>query len=202
MGKIFPEVQLTYNQNGKPDATLEVDLNGKIYLIIFEFTTKPYKISSLYNKASKNFETDLNRILFNKQRNDKGKFINLNKYVDFYKEEGKNIIPILVTESWLGDYDLLNRIDHILDKKIKENSLSNLRNNKPLILSLDDLETFWAISTKGKEGEEFIDRLKIWEETQKGNYSFNFASFISEGKRATNKEYLDFFKISNLSKYN
>jgi hypothetical protein len=117
--KIFPEIKLTYTQNGKPDALLEVNADDESYLIIFEFTTKFYKISSLYNRIAKSFIDDLNRILFSKRINDKGEFINLNKYAENYKKQDKTLIPILVTESWFGDYDLLNRIDNILDKKSK-----------------------------------------------------------------------------------
>lgn len=200
MKKIFPGVQLTNNQNSKPDAVLEIDANGENYNIIFEFTAKFYRISSLYNKSSKNFSDDLDRVLFSKERADKGKFINLNKYTTNYQKQNKTVIPILVTESWLGDYDLLNRIDNFLDKKIQEHNLGNLLTSKPFILSLDDLETFWAISSEGNSGKEFVEFLKIWQKAQKGKYRYNFASFVSEGKRLNNREYLDFFKTSNLAK--
>ena len=196
---IFPEVQLTYNQNGKPDAVLEIDANGESYIILFEFTTKFYRISSLYNKSSNNFRDDLDRVLFSDERDDKGKFINLNKYTTDYQKQNKIVIPILVTECWLGDYDLLNRIDNFLDKKIKEHNLNSLSVSKPLILSLDDLETFWAISTEGNGGKEFIDLLKIWDKVQKGKYLYNFASFVLEGRVLNNKKYLDFFNTSNLA---
>lgn len=199
MEKIFPEVQLTYNQNGKPDAVLEIDVNGESYIIIFEFTTKFYKISSLYNKSLENFIDDLNRVLFSVIKNDKGKFINLDEYTTNYQKQNKIVIPILVTESWLGDYDLLNRIDNFLDKKIKEHNLNSLSISKPLILSLDDLETFWAISTEGNGGKEFIDLLEIWKKEQKEKYLYNFASFVLDGRTRNNKKYLDFFNTSNLA---
>lgn len=199
MNKIFPEINLTNNQEGKPDAVLEVNNNNGNYIILFEFTTKFYKISSLYNRTSENFKKDLTRMLFSNKRNDKGKFINLDKYMADYKKQNKIVIPILVTESWLGDYDLLNRIDNILNEKIQKYNLNDLIKFKPLILSLDDLETFWAISTKGKESKEFISLLKIWEKVQKGNYLYNFASFVSEKGRFNNQEYLDFFDAHNLA---
>ncbi len=178
---------------------MTVNVDDKKYIIIFEFTTKPYRISSLYNKTSKNFVEDLNRILFSDESSDKGKLLNLDKYVSDYKEDGCIIIPILVTESWIGDYDLLNKIDSILSKNLQEHKLSNLLMFEPIILSLDDLETFWAVSTEGKESREFIELLKTWEKVQKGQYWYNFASFVSEDKRATNKKYLDFFGTSNLT---
>lgn len=196
---IFPGIKLTYTGNGEPDAILEAKVNGEIYLIIFEFTTKFYKISSLYNRESKNFIDDLDRILFSDKRNDKGKFINLNKYIVNYKKQSKTLIPILVTESWFGDYDLLNRIDNILDMKIQEHNLSDLKMFKPFILSLDDLETYWATSIKGEEVKGFIELLKRWEKAQKGKYLYNFASFVSEGRKLNNKEYLEFFKTSKLA---
>jgi hypothetical protein len=71
---------------------------------------------------------------------------------------------------------------------------------KPIILSLDDLETFWAISIRGEEKKEFILLFKMWEKVQKGKYLHSFASFVSEEKRLNNEEYLDFFKTSNLAK--
>jgi hypothetical protein len=199
MNKIFPEINLTNNQEGKPDAVLEVNNNNENYIIIFEFTTKFYKISSLYNRTSENFKKDLTRMLFSNKRNDKGKFINLDKYMADYKKQNKIVIPILVTESWLGDYDLLNRIGNILKKKIQEHKLKNLNKFKPYILSLDDMETFWAISTKGKEGKEFITSLEIWEKIQKGKFLYNFANFVSEEGRFNNQEYLNFFDAHNLA---
>lgn len=199
MGKIFPDIQLTNKQNGKPDAVLEIDINGEGYIIIFEFATKFYRISSLYNRSLENLRYDLDRVLFSKMKSDKGKFINLNKYITDYQKQNKTIIPILVTESWLGDYDLLNRVDNFLDKKIQEHNLSSLSIYKPLILSLDDLETFWAISTEGNEYKEFVGLLKIWDKEQKGGNLYNFASFASEGGRFNNQGYLNFFDVYNLA---
>ncbi|MBI5055267.1 MAG: hypothetical protein HZB61_01435 [Nitrospirae bacterium] len=198
--RIFSAVDVTRNQDGKPDAVLTVNDDKKEYIVIFEFTTKAYRISSLYNKTSKDFVDDLNRILFSDKSSDKGKFLNLDKYVSDYKKEGCVIIPILVTESWIGDYDLLNKIDNILSKNLQKHNLSNLLMLKPIILSLDDLETFWAVGTEGRESSEFIELLKTWEKVQKGNYWYNFASFVSDDKSATNKKHLDFFRISNLTK--
>ncbi|MBI4842807.1 MAG: hypothetical protein HY809_00570 [Nitrospirae bacterium] len=197
--KIFSEVDVTRNQDGRPDAVLTVNVDDKKYIIIFEFTTKPFRISSLYNKTSTNFIEDIKRILFSDKSSDKGKFLNLDKYVSDYKEECCAIIPILITESWIGDYDLLNRIDTVLSKNLQEHKLSNLLMFEPVILSLDDLETFWAVSAEGKESREFIELLKTWGKVHKGQYLYNFSSFVSEDKRVTNKKYQEFFRISNLT---
>lgn len=38
--KIFPGIHLTYKQTSKPDAILEVNIDGESHIVIFEFTTK------------------------------------------------------------------------------------------------------------------------------------------------------------------
>lgn len=200
MNKIFLDPQLTCDQKGKPDCILECDIKGEHYIIIIEFTTKYYRISSLYNRSFCNFIEDLNRILFSNVRDDMGKFINLNKYIDNYSNQNKRIIPVLLTENWLGDFDLLDRIGNTLSCGISDSDLNNLKVYKPIILNLDDIETFWGISTKGKEKEEFITLLEAWEKEHKGKYWYNFANFISTKGRINNKGYSDFFNISNLVK--
>lgn len=197
---IFPDIQLKYKQNGEPDAVLEANVNGESFIIIFEFTTKFYRISSLYNRTSRNFIEDLNRVLFRDIKKDKGKFVNLDRYAAKYKKKSKTLILILITENWLGDYDLLDRIDNILSRKIREYRLDNLHRCKPIILSLDDLETFWAIASRGKEKAEFINSLRLWEREQKGNYWFSYANFVSTGRRLINEGYFKFFSTANLGK--
>ena len=54
----------------------------------------------------------------------------------------KVIIPILVTENYVGDYDLLDRFNNFLSDNIASKKLNNLKRNKPLIINLDDLENF------------------------------------------------------------
>jgi hypothetical protein len=198
MKKAFPEAELTFTQEGMPDCIVEFQLENKSHLLILEFATKYFKISSLYNKASDCCKQDLNRILFSKKRNDKGKLINLNKYVNDYKSKYEIVIPILVTENWLGDFDLLNRLDAFIGKGIHEHGLDSLALYKPLIISLDDLETFWAISTRGNETQEFTLHVKNWENSLKGKHLYNFSYFISEGQKVNSREYSNFFAPANL----
>lgn len=196
--KIFSDPEITYDQANKPDCILEIKTKDEDYIVLIEFTTKNYRISSLYNKSSDNFKEDLYRILFSTRRNDKGKFINLNNYVEQHKLKNKKILPILLTESFIGDFDLLNRFDNILNKKIQEHNLENLIVHKPIIMNLDDLETFWAISSVGKEKEEFVASLIDWEKGQKGKYFYSFANFISDGKRISNNNYAKIFSFNKI----
>ena len=200
--KIFPTAQLTSDQAGNPDCIMEGIINGQSHVIIIEFSTKFYKISSLYNKSSQHFIDDLDRILFSQESSDRGEMVNLNRYINDYNDRGvKKIIPILVTENWIGDFDLLNRIDDkILNKKIEEHKLDNLLIHKPIFLSLDDLEMFWAISTKGSEIEEFVSSLERWEkeEKEKEKHLYNYASYITDDKPIVNEGYIEYFDTTNL----
>lgn len=115
------------------------------------------------------FVEDLHRLLFNqgmddpdgRNKKDRGKFLKLDEYLKTVRQgkQGKTIITVLVTENYLGDYDLLNQFDKVLDKKIQKYGLTNLQKYKPLILCLDDLEIFWALSTEETTVREFEDRL-------------------------------------------
>lgn len=201
MKRIFTDARITSDQIGEPDCILELSTQDDDYIIIIEFTTKYYRISSLYNESSDNFIRDLTRVLFNEEKSDRGKFINLDEYVSNYKNGNKKLIPILLTENWIGDYDLLNRMENMLDNKIQEHNLENVKTHRPVILSLDDMETFWAICTEGNEKKEFVSLIDKWEKEEKGKYVFNFANFISDGKKVSNEKYLEFFDSSNLAKY-
>lgn len=192
--KIFSDPEITYDQSNMPDCIL----NSDECIILIEFTTKNYRISSLYNRSSDNLKEDLCRILFSTRRSDKGKFINLDNYVKHHELENKKILPILLTENFIGDFDLLNRFDNILSKKIQEHNLEKLMVHKPIIMNLDDLESFWAISTEGKEKEEFVSSLTAWEKEQKGKHFYSFANFVSDGKRISNNNYARIFSFNKI----
>ena len=196
--EMFSDIKVTFEQEGMPDCILEINVDGEDCVILFEFTTKNYRISSLYNKSSDNFIDDLCRILFSTVRNDKGKFININKYMNLPELKNKKIIPVLLTENFIGDFDLLNRFNNILYEKINEHNLENLKEAKPVILNLDDLETFWAISSHGKENEEFYKLLSKWEHEEKGKYLYNFAAYASENKRIKNDNYAKYFSFNKI----
>lgn len=175
-------------------------------MIIFEFTTEYYRFSSLYNASAKSFMEDLHRLLFNqgegdpcgRSKKDKGKFLKLNEYLNSAGQQGKTIIPILVTENYLGDYDLLNQFDQFLDNKIQKNGLTNIQKNRPLILCLDDLEIFWALSNEGKAVQDLETRFQTWENSDKGKFLYNFSYFISSSSDPIikNRRYVDFFDYS------
>ena len=124
--------------------------------------------------------------------------IKLNEYLNSTGKQGKTVIPILVTENYLGDYDLLNQFDNFLDKKIKKYGLTNILKHKPLILCLDDLEIFWALSNEDKAIQELETRLQTWEKSDKGKFLYNFSYFISSHSDAIikNKSYTNFFDYS------
>ena len=117
-------ISSTNKDEGKPDAFLHYN----DYILIFKFTTEYYRFASLYNTEKQDFLDDLYKILFNEGKNDprgrgkkdKGKFLKLNTYIEEQKDEGKKIIPVLVTENYLGDYDLINEFDEFIDKEISK----------------------------------------------------------------------------------
>ena len=139
-----------------------------------------------------------------RNKKDRGKFLKLNEYLDtvWRGEQGKTIITVLVTENYLGDYDLLNQFDNILDTKIQEYGLTNLRAHKPLILCLDDFEIFWALSTEEKAVQDFEECYRGWEKSDKGRFLYNFSNFISSNNNAVikNDKYLAFFDYSKFLK--
>ena len=175
-------------------------------LIIFEFTTEYFRFASLYNASIDLAKDDLHRLLFNEGMNDplsrgkkeKGKFLTLNKYLNSTGQQGKTLIPILVTENHLGDYDLLNQFDNLLDKKIQKYGLTNIQKHKPLILCLDDLEIFWALSNEDNAVQDLETRFQTWEKSAKGKFLYNFSYFISSPSDAIikNKGYTGFFDYS------
>jgi hypothetical protein len=200
--QIFSHAKISKAPGSGPDAIVKTDA----FLIIFEFTTEYYRFSSLYNPSTNFFLEDLHRLLFNqgegdprgRSKKDKGKFLKLNEYLNSTGKQGKTVIPILVTENYLGDYDLLNQFDNFLNKKIQKYGLTNIQKHKPLILCLDDLEIFWALSNEDKAVQEFETRLQNWEQSDKGKFLYNFSYFISSPSDAIikNKSYKNFFDYS------
>ena len=184
-----------------PDYIVETD----DCLIIFEFTTEYFRFASLYNASIDPAKDDLHRLLFNHGKNDplsrgkkdKGKFLKLNEYLNSTGQQGKTIIPILVTENYLGDYDLLNQFDNLLDKKIQKYGLTNIQEHKPLILCLDDLEIFWALSNEDKAIQELETHIQTWEKSDKGKFLYNFSYFMSSHNDIIkNESYTNFFDYS------
>ncbi|MBN2016092.1 SEC-C domain-containing protein [Candidatus Dojkabacteria bacterium] len=199
--QIFHEsAQITSNKNNQQDAIVKAEANGKKYIFVLEFTTQYYKLESLYNSDILSFEKDLFDLLFSKNR---GKLRKLNKYVNEIKKKSPTteVIPILVTERYFGDFDLLNRYNNYLTEKIIDTKLDSLQTKKPIILSLLDLETFWAGSSQGKEAFEFVNEVLEWESSVKGHSLYRFGSFQSnpkKEKRMNNEDYLKIFNIPNL----
>jgi len=204
--KIFSNIIVTNKKESEPDAVLELD----DYIIIFEFTTEYYRFASLYNNKTDLFIEDLHRLLFNEGRNDplargktdKGKLFKLEKYVERYKNKNKKVIPILVTENYIGDYDLINEFNRFIDNHPKSKQLKNLKKYKPLIINLDDLEIFWAFSKLNEAGQRLIEYIKSWEKSKKGLFHYNFSYFMwnENNGEVKNKEYNKFFNFSSFLK--
>lgn len=204
--QIFGQDKVSKTPGRGSDAIVET----KDCLIIFEFTTEYFRFASLYNASIDFAENDLHRLLFNQGKNDplsrgkkeKGKFLKLNEYLDTSKKQKKKIMPVLVTENYLGDYDLLNQFDNILDQEIQKYKLTNIKQYKPLIICLDDLEIFWALCTEEKAVQEFEECLQGWERSDKGKVLYNFSNYISSKNDAVikNGKYLDFFDYSKFLK--
>ena len=181
LGKIFGKDNIRpETEEGDPDAILETSK----HILLFEFTTEYYRIASLYNEEEANFLEDVDKILFNKdkkRKNDSGKFYKLNRYLKKYNDNKKTVIPILVTENYLGDYDLLNDFENHLQNEIENAKLTEVKKHKPLIINLDDLEVFWKRSSSTKAIDQFIEFVTKWQSLkEKGPYQFNFASFIDD----------------------
>ncbi len=205
--KIFGEVNVQKPLNdGNPDVILETEK----YVIVLEFTTEYYLFASLYSEQTDSLKDDLHRLLFNHGKDDTkargkkevGKFFKLNGYLEKYKDSKKTVIPVLVTENYLGDFDMLDRFDGLISKGIKENSLENLKTHKPTILNLDDFEFFWQIAKKEDVIDQFATCVEGWEENKpsKGKYHYNFLFFNSESHSKTTVN-LDFCKFFNFKTF-
>lgn len=199
--QIFGHAKISRVPGSGPDCIVESD----DYLFIFEFTTEYYRFSSLYNASTNSFVKDLHRLLFNqgkddpcgRSKRDKGKFLKLNEYLNATGNREKIIIPILVTENCLGDYDLLNQFNNFLDNNIQKYGLTNIQKHKPLILCLDDLEIFWALSNEDKAIQELETHIQTWGKSDKGKFLYNFSYFISSHNDIIkNESYTNFFDYS------
>jgi len=197
--QIFSGSELSKTPRTGADYVVE----SETHVIVLEFTTEYYRFSSLYGQSDASFLQDIHRLLFNKGKDDpysrgksdEGKLLKLNKYVIETAAKGKPVIPVLVTKNYIGDYDLLNQFDAILDSKIGELGLTCLKTFKPLILCLDDLETCWAVSPEDEGARAFIAVVQAWQTADKGRHLFNFSYFISnrEDVYVVNQKYADLF---------
>ncbi|MFZ2522881.1 MAG: hypothetical protein WAW92_00675 [Minisyncoccia bacterium] len=211
---IFKEAKITFGGLTGADAIVEQE--DKIFVV--EFTTEYYRLSSLYNPTSQDFIADAYRILFNTGRtdlrargkNDRGKLVKLNDYVEKSQNEGKTVIPVLVTENLLGNRDFLNAFDNFYDKEIVDKKLTYLQKSLPLFLCLDDLETFWGLFDPKDAVKGFAGFAEYWIPLDKGPQFHNASSGIcryvekERGGEAiiNNYDFADFFSPKNLFKDN
>ena len=133
-----------------------------------------------------------------------GRLRNLDKYVTNLEIECASdnieIIPLLVTESPIGDYDLINRNQGYLDKRLKENGLEAMLRWKPIIINLEDIGFFWRVNEQSTITHEFINKLLKWRNTaDKGKYWYCFGNYSNNDKRIINNEYLKVFSHANIT---
>ncbi len=205
ISNIFKAGAIDFGEHAGADAVIEYE--DKIFVI--EFTTEYYRFSSLYNPTYDEFLDDAYRLLFNagkddpkaRNKNDKGKLLKLNQYIEDNKGKGKRIVPILVTENFLGNHSLFNEFGGLYDSEIAEKKLANIAENTPLFLCLDDLETFWSLFDPSESGDALLRFNDYWIPKDKGplfhNPSSAMCKFVEEvyGKepRVNNHDFADFF---------
>ena len=79
---------------------------------------------------------------------------------------------------------MLDQFNDQLNKNIESKNLENLKQHKPFIINLDDLEFFWQMSNSEKVAEQFIDFVESWSTSKdKGPYHFNFSHFVSKNHK-------------------
>jgi len=208
---IFKNAKITFDDSSRADAIVEQDDT----ILVIEFTTEYYRLSSLYNNSSDKFLDDAYRILFNtgaedprgRDKRDRGKLLKLNDYVEEIKQNGKTIIPVLITENLLGNPDLFNDFSGFYDLEMSNKNLSNLETFKPVFLCLDDMETFWGLHEPKNAVEGFAEFAKDWIVTDKGPQFHNASSgiyrFVEKQRgevKIINKEFAEFFSPKKIYK--
>ncbi len=207
---IFSDAKVTFGGGAGADAIVEKE--DKI--LVIEFTTEFYRMSSLYNNSSEGFLDDAYKLLFNtgandrrgRNKNDKGKMLKLNDYIGKIQQEGKVVIPVLVTENLIGNPDLFNRFSGFYDKQISDKKISNLQKNPPVFLCLDDLEVFWGLYDPKDALDGFIDFAKDWITTNKGphfhNATVGICRFVETHQgseaRISNEGFAEFFSPTKI----
>ncbi len=202
---IFKNTKVSFGETAGADAVIETD----DCIFVMEFTTEYYRLSSLYNPTADGFLDDAYRILFNtgkddpraRNKDDKGKLIKLNQYIEDNKSKGKKIIPVIVTENFLGNHDLFNEFDNFCNSEIATKNLTNLEGIPPMFLCLDDLETFWGLFDPKDAVKGFVGFNDYWVSKEKEslfhNPSSGMCKFIEEinnkEPRINNHEFADFF---------
>lgn len=207
---IFGDAKITFGEGRGADAIVEKE--DKIFVI--EFTTEYYRMSSLYNHSSEGFLDDAYRILFNtgvndrrgRNKKDKGKMLKLNDYVGKIQQEGKVVIPVLVTENLIGDPALFNRFSGFYDMHISDKNLSHLQKNPPVFLCLDDLEIFWGLYDANDAVDGFVDFAKDWITADKGPHfhsgTVGICRFVEKRRggeaRISNEGFAEFFSPTKI----
>ena len=206
---IFKDARIAFGEDEGADAIVEAEDT----VLVFEFTTEYYRVSSLYNETSAGFIDDAYRLLFNtgagdskgRGKRDRGKLIKLNDYVQSQQKSGKRVIPVLVTENLIGNRDLLNVFGNLYDHEIADKGLAELQKHQPLFLCLDDLEIFWGLFEPAGAVSGLADFAEDWIKKDKGplyhNASAGIHAFVEGRKgeaRVANADYSKFFSNENM----
>ncbi|HHT9720363.1 TPA: hypothetical protein ACT9GI_002949, partial [Legionella pneumophila] len=178
--KIFPEqATISADQDGMPDAYI---LEGKS-LILFEFTTREPGFYRLHTGTIEEFFSEYKKFLIKtkgQSSNRGGKLYQISKHIEKLKQGKNEIYPILLTDNYIGDFDLLNNYESFLSEEIQSNSDLHILNDYPLIiLCIDDLFIIWRYLEKSNRFYDLVDLLKSWANTNKGDYHYHFSRFVA-----------------------
>ncbi|HHF7345227.1 TPA: hypothetical protein ACPSKB_001646 [Legionella feeleii] len=180
----------TADKEGYPDGILKVDNS----LIILEYTTRDPGFISLYSHEISTVVTKYKNILTNNslQTDPKAKLGQISNQIDLLKKDFSfsKIIPILITDNHFGDYDLLNNIDHFLTHAIWEMNLTNLKENKLTILSMDDFFTIFMLK-ETNNCKILMESLDKWNLNYqlKQEFYFSFSCFLLNEYKIKSKKF-------------
>ncbi len=213
MRKIFGEKYIEIGRNGQCDGILKIENS----IIIFEFTTESFPREALWCREK--LKKSINRVLFYpKKSKPKGKLFNLANYIkneSSKRQKHVNIIPILVTERYMGNFHLLDVVTngYLTEEITASKSLLKANLLKHCIfLSLDDIEIFWGSLKENLEEEEsvkiFLQKILEWDshirEISKKSPEHLWLPFsryiLGNTTVSTNKEYQEFFTSKTMKK--
>lgn len=166
-----------------PDAYIEYEES----IFIFEFTTEYYYSSSLYINDNNNAVLgDLRLLLFNKKwdskhKNSPWKAYNLSNYNKIYNPNKEfRAVPILVTERYIWDIELLQLIPKFknIEKEFNESS-TEFKSKDIIIICLDDLEFADSIWCKDNN---LLNAILEWSEikNERRLYQFRFRYYLEK----------------------
>jgi len=171
------------DQDGMPEAYILEDNK----LILFEFTTREPGFYRLHTGTIEDFFSEYKKFLIKTKGQSStrvGKLYQVSKHIEKLKKGANEIYPILVTDNYIGDFDLINSYKSFLTKEIQNNRDLSVFNDYPLtILCIDDIFTAWRYLEKCDRFHSLIGLLKSWGNAKKGDYQYRFSRFVATNKK-------------------